>query len=233
MPETAKRAGLLTAGLYARVSTMEQTAENQERELLQLAHARGWQVGGIYRESMSGAIRDRPELDRLLGDARAGRIGAVVVWALDRLHRSMVGCITTVLELDRLGVQVLSLREPWLDTAGPVRSLLLAIFGWVAEQERARLIERTRAGLARAREKGTRSGKAIGRPRVSTILLTAAADKVRARQAAGPRFGNAYRAAALAVGVKETTLRRWMRQNPPSAIVPGRPEKTGADARRS
>ena len=52
-------------------------------------------------------------------------------------------------ELDRLGVRVLSARESWLDTDSPVRPLLVAIFGWVAEQERARLIERTKAGMAR------------------------------------------------------------------------------------
>jgi DNA invertase Pin-like site-specific DNA recombinase len=226
-------ATMTRAGLYARVSTEEQTEENQVRELLQLARARGWEPV-VYRETMSGAVRDRPELDRLLGDARAGRLGAVVVWALDRVHRTMVGCITTVLELDRLGVEVVSIREPWLDTAGPVRSLLLAIFGWVAEQERARLIERTRAGLARAREKGTRSGKAIGRPRASTILLSAAAERVRTRQAEVrdrlgylPRAGNALRTAARDAGVSEATLRRWMRQNPPAGVLPGQPGKTG------
>jgi putative DNA-invertase from lambdoid prophage Rac len=72
------------------------------------------------------------------------------LWALDRFHRSMLGSVQDVLELDRLGVPILSVREAWLDTSGPVRSLLIAIFGWVAEQERARLIERTKAGLERA-----------------------------------------------------------------------------------
>src|SRR6516165_8246903 len=70
----------------------------------------------------------------------------------------MTGAINTVLELDRLGVPVLSVREGWLDTSGPVRPLLVAILGWVAEQERTRLIERVHAGLERAR----RQGKALG-----------------------------------------------------------------------
>jgi DNA invertase Pin-like site-specific DNA recombinase len=73
----------------------------------------------------------------------------------------MVGNLADVLELDRIGVTVVSVRESWLDTGGPVRSLLIAIFSWVAEQERARLIERTKAGLAAARRKGKR----LGRPR--------------------------------------------------------------------
>jgi DNA invertase Pin-like site-specific DNA recombinase len=74
----------------------------------------------------------------------------------------MVGNLTDVLELDRIGVQVVSVREPWLDTGGPVRNLLVAIFSWVAEQERSRLIERTKAGLANARRRGVQ----VGRPPV-------------------------------------------------------------------
>ena len=141
----------------------------------------------------------------MLADVRAGRVHAVAVWALDRLHRSMTGAINTVLELDRLGVPVLSVREGWLDTSGPVRPLLVAIFGWVAEQERTRLIERTRAGLDRAR----RQGKTLGRPRTSSVLLHAAADMV-AR-------GEPVAAAARAKGVSRAALRRWLAENPAAA----------------
>ena len=79
----------------------------------------------------------------------------------------MTRAINTVLELDRLGVPVLSVREGWLDTSGPVRPLLVAIFGWVAEQERTRPIERVHADLDRAR----RQGKALGRPRTSASAV--------------------------------------------------------------
>jgi len=147
---------------------------------------------------VESAVKARPVLEQVLADARAGRIQAVVVWALDRLHRSMVGSITTVLELDRLGVQVISLKEPWLDTSGPVRSLLVAIFGWVVEQERTRLIERTKAGLARARAQGKR----LGRPPASPILVRAAADLVES--------GISVARAARLKGVKRTTLRRFL-----------------------
>src|SRR5512138_778407 len=158
------------AGLYVRVSTDRQTAENQLVEVRQLALARGYEP--VVYEEVESAAKVRPVLDRMLADVRAGRVHAVAVWALDRLHRSMTGAINTVLECDRLGVPVLSVREGWLDTSGPVRPLLVAIFGWVAEQERTRLIERTRAGLDRARRQGTK----LGRPRASPVLLTAAAD---------------------------------------------------------
>jgi DNA invertase Pin-like site-specific DNA recombinase len=191
---------------------MDQTEENQVPELDRLALRRGWERVQ-YREQESAA-KARPVLDRLMNDARAGRVGAVVVWALDRLDRTMVGAILRVLELDRLGVQVVSVQEAWLDTAGPVRPLLVAIFGWVAEQERARLILRTKAGLARVKtERRDRSGPSkkvdpsakgwpAGRPPASPVLLHAAADAVAT--------GRSIRAAARDKGVKESTLRRFL-----------------------
>jgi DNA invertase Pin-like site-specific DNA recombinase len=197
------------AALYVRVSTDRQNAEKQLAEVRQLAVARGYEP--VVYEEVESAAKARPVLDRMLADVRAGRVQAVAVWALDRLHRSMTGAINTVLELDRLGVPVLSVREGWLDTGGPVRPLLVAIFGWVAEQERTRLIERTRAGLDRAR----RQGKALGRPRTSSVLLHAAADLV-AR-------GEPVAAAARAKGVSRAALRRWLAENPIAADAENAP----------
>jgi DNA invertase Pin-like site-specific DNA recombinase len=189
MPPTARR-----AALYLRVSTDRQTADNQLAEVRQLAVARGYEP--VVYEEVESAAKARPVFDRMIADVRAGRVQAVAVWALDRLHRSMTGAITTVLELDRLGVPVLSVREGWLDTSGPVRPLLVAIFGWVAEQERTRLIERTKAGLERAK----REGKKLGRPRVSPLKVAAAVERVRG--------GASIRDAAKAAGVNRETLRR-------------------------
>jgi putative DNA-invertase from lambdoid prophage Rac len=184
------------AGVYLRVSTDRQTVENQRADLDRLVRARGYEP--IVYEEIESAAKVRPVLDRLLADARAGRIAAVAIWALDRLHRSMVGAIQVVLELDRLNVRVVSVREPWLDTDSPVRPLLVAIFGWVAEQERTRLIERTKAGMSRARTQG----KKIGRPRTSIVLLHAAADLVAS--------GVPVAEAARRKGVSRASLRRWM-----------------------
>jgi hypothetical protein len=97
------------AAVYVRVSTEKQTSENQVAEVWQLATARGFEP--VLYEEVESAAKVRPVLDRMLADVRAGRVHAVAVWALDRLHRSMVGAIQTVLELDRLGVPVLSVRE--------------------------------------------------------------------------------------------------------------------------
>jgi DNA invertase Pin-like site-specific DNA recombinase len=179
------------------VSTDRQTADNQLAEVRQLAVARGFDP--IVYEEVESAAKARPVFDRMLADVRAGRVHAVAVWALDRLHRSMTGAINTVLECDRLGVPVLSVREGWLDTSGPVRPLLVAIFGWVAEQERTRLIERTKAGLERAR----REGKRLGRPPASPVLLHAARDLVA--------VGVPVAEAARRKGVARATLQRFLR----------------------
>lgn len=185
------------AALYLRVSTEDQTKENQAPELRQLAERRGWEPVE-YRETGSAA-KVRPVLDRLMLDARAGRLGALVVWALDRLDRSHLGCMARVAELDRLGVLVVSVRETWLDTSGPARSLLVSVFAWAAEQERARLIERTRAGLDRAR----REGKRLGRPRASPIALAGAAHAIA-------QDGVSIREAARVFDVGDGTLRRYL-----------------------
>jgi putative DNA-invertase from lambdoid prophage Rac len=193
------------AALYFRISTDRQTAENQIPEFRQLAVARGYEP--VIYEEIESAAKARPVLDRMLADVRAGRVQAVAVWALDRLHRSMTGAISTVLELDRLGVPVLSVREGWLDTSGPVRPLLVAIFGWVAEQERTRLIERTKAGLERAR----REGKRLGRPPASRVLLYAARDLVAT--------GVPIAEAARLKGLSRSSLRRFLAENPTVAAT--------------
>lgn len=136
-------------------------------------------VEPVIFEEMESAAKARPVLDRMLADVRAGRVQAVAVWALDRLHRSMVGAINAVLELDRLGVRVLSVREGWLDTGGPVRPLLVAIFGWVAEQERTRLIERTKTGLERSVARESVWGDLLRRQCCCTPLPTAFAGVMR------------------------------------------------------
>jgi len=114
----------------------------------------------------------------------------------------MVDNITTILELDGLGVEVVSVQEPWLDTGSPVRSLLIAIFSWGAEQERNRLSERTKAGIERARRKGIH----VGRP-PATIDVGRASDLL-AQGASVPQVAH-----KLHVGI--STLRRALQSGGP------------------
>jgi putative DNA-invertase from lambdoid prophage Rac len=146
------------AAIYLRVSSDKQTYENQRPDVEQLARMRGLDVVANYEEQAS-AVKARPAYKQMMDDAHRGRFDVVLVWALDRLGRSMVGNLQAVLDLDRRGVRVLSVREPWLDTDSMVRPLLIAIFSWVAEQERTHLIAKTNAGIARAKKKGVRFGR--------------------------------------------------------------------------
>jgi putative DNA-invertase from lambdoid prophage Rac len=149
------------AVLYLRVSTDDQDVANQLPALERMALARGLEITRTFSETMSGSKKSRPELDAMLQAGRRGEFQVILVWAIDRLGRNMSAIVDTVTAMDRVGVAVVSHQEPWLDTQGMVRPLLLSIFAWVAQQERARLIDRTNAGLARARA----AGKTLGRPR--------------------------------------------------------------------
>ncbi|MFH0902309.1 MAG: recombinase family protein [Pseudomonadota bacterium] len=150
------------AAAYVRVSTVRQDSENQVPSLLRLCEARGWSDPAVFSETESGA-KTRPVLDEVCHRATRGEFRVIIVWALDRLGRNMHEVINRVRSLDAAGVRLVSFSEGWLDTSGPARDLLLAIFGWLAQWERNRLIERTRAGLARARARG----RVLGRPRTA------------------------------------------------------------------
>jgi DNA invertase Pin-like site-specific DNA recombinase len=198
------------AAIYLRVSTDGQTLENQRPELDQLARARKLQLVRTYAENVSASKR-RPEFDRMMSDARRGAFTVLLVWSLDRFGRSMAGNVSDALALDRAGVELISLREPWLDTGGPVRDLLLAVFSWVAEQEVRRLAERTRAGIERARLTGTKSGKPIGRP---PRLLRTEVEHAVALHAKG----RSVRAIAHAMEIAPSTLARALANQLPAGV---------------
>lgn len=156
----------LRAALYARVSTAEQTCENQLLELRRYCEARGWTVAEEFiDQAVSGAKTTRPALDRLVSAARRRQVDAVVCWRLDRLGRSLSHLVTLADEFQQLGVALVSLGEN-IDGSTSAGRLMLGIMASLAEFERARIRERVRAGLARARRDGVR----IGRPRQRLTL---------------------------------------------------------------
>ena len=157
-----QRATRCRAALYIRTSTDRQHVTNQRPEVEQLVRARDLEVVSVYEEQLSAAAKTRPAFDAMMKAAHVGAFDVLVVWSLDRLGRSMLGNLQTVLDLERKGVVVLSVKESFLDAElGPARQLLLGVLGWVAEQERLRIGERVRAGLDRAKRQGIR----LGRPR--------------------------------------------------------------------
>ena len=153
--------------LYVRVSTDEQTTDNQRRELEGVAKRSGWKIVDIYEDNgISGANgrEKRPALDKLLKDAARREFDMIAAWSVDRLGRSLQHLVGLLEELQALGVD-LYLHQQGLDTSTPSGRAMFQMCGVFAEFERAMLVERTKAGLARARAKGMR----IGRPPVPPV----------------------------------------------------------------
>ena len=100
------------AALYLRVSTIDQHLNTQAHELRGFATMRGWQVVGEFcDEGVSGSKDRRPALDRLMLDARRGRVDVIAVWSLDRFGRSLAYVCSAVQELHECGGAFISLRE--------------------------------------------------------------------------------------------------------------------------
>jgi len=110
---TAPHRKPLRAALYARVSTTDQTTENQLLELRQYAEARSWTVAEYIDEGVSGTKERRPALDRLLSDAKRRRVDVVVCWRLDRFGRNLRHLITAIEELNVAGVSFVSIGESY------------------------------------------------------------------------------------------------------------------------
>jgi DNA invertase Pin-like site-specific DNA recombinase len=155
----------MTKALYVRTSTKDQDGAAQLHALKQAATARGWvDVREFVDLGVSGARARRPALDELRRAARHGNVDGVLVVGLDRLGRSLTDLLALLGELSSSGCAVASLREG-IDLGTPAGRLQVQLLGAFAEFERALIQERVRAGMERARKEGTRSGRAIGRPR--------------------------------------------------------------------
>jgi DNA invertase Pin-like site-specific DNA recombinase len=181
----------MRAAIYARVSTFDQEPENQLAEIRRYIEARGWTAVEHTDRGISGAKDKRPALDRLLTDARRRRFDVLVVWRLDRLGRNLRHLITLLEELQALGIAFVSLNEG-IDATTPAGKLQMHILGAIAEFERARIAERVKAGLQRARAQGKR----LGRPRKAAPAFAV--------------LGGSVRDAARAWNVSKSTAARWI-----------------------
>jgi DNA invertase Pin-like site-specific DNA recombinase len=153
-----KPAKMFRAGLYARVSTLDQqTLPMQMRALREYANKRGWTIAMQVKEVGSGAIT-RELRQQLIDAARRREIDVVLVWRLDRWGRSLMDLVVTLQELTELGVGFVSLTEA-LDLTTPTGRAMAGVLAVFAEFEREILSERVRAGLAEARLKGQRLGR--------------------------------------------------------------------------
>jgi DNA invertase Pin-like site-specific DNA recombinase len=136
---------------YARVSTTDQNLD------LQLAALKEAGCGRIYQEKISGAKRERPELQRLLDQLRSDDV--VVVWKLDRLARSTQHLLELVELIKVADASFCSLSEPWADTTSHAGKMIMTVFAGIAEFERDLIRERTGAGRVAAKKRGVRFGR--------------------------------------------------------------------------
>ena len=188
----------LRAAIYARVSTSNhgQDIGMQTRELREYCQRRGLQIVGEYTDvGVSGSKDSRPELNRLMADAKQRRFDAVCVWKLDRFGRSLRHLVNALADLESLGVCFISIKDN-LDLSTPSGRLMFQIIGAMAEFERALIQERVRAGIRNARAKGQR----IGRPRVAVDA---------ARIAALRASGLSWRTIERELGISVRTARRF------------------------
>ena len=146
------------AALYMRVSSIDQHPETQLHDLEVMAQQRGLEIAQRYTDRITGTRSRRPGLDKMMTDARRGQFDIVLVWACDRLARSVRHLLETIDELNHLNIEFVSFREN-LDTAGPLGRAILVIIGAVAELERNLIIERVRAGMRRAKLEGRHIGR--------------------------------------------------------------------------
>jgi DNA invertase Pin-like site-specific DNA recombinase len=192
------------AALYLRVSTNEQTTENQRRELLAVARRCGWEIVEVYEDAgVSGAKgRDRrPAFDRLLKDAARRKFDVAMAWSVDRLGRSLQDLVGFMDDLHSLGID-LYLHQQGIDTTTPSGRAMFQMCGVFAEFERAMIRERVMAGLERAKAQG----KTLGRPKVDAAIET----DIRRLRAAG----TGKRKIAKQLGIGVSTVMRVLEAEP-------------------
>ena len=159
--------------IYCRVSREEtdktntrfQDPTNQLYPLREWAERMGWEIINEYIDRGSGADANRPQFKQMLNDAMLCKFKDILVWKFDRFSREpMFTAVGRIQKLRTRGVGIKSLTESWLDTSkdNPMGDLILSFMSWAASEERRKISERTKAGIARKKAKGEYKG---GRPK--------------------------------------------------------------------
>jgi DNA invertase Pin-like site-specific DNA recombinase len=211
--------------LYLRVSTIDQHPETQLHDLRLMARQRGYEVVREYTDKISGTRAKRPGLDELLHDARRGRFDVVMVWAFDRMARSVRHFLEVLDDLTRSRIEFISFREN-IDTGGPLGRALVVIIGAIAELERSLIVERVRAGMRRAKLEGRHIGR---RP---LDIDRAAVLRHRAQGQSLSQIAGTFSTSRATVSriIKEDTKRSVAKgvPQPPLQVQENRPPETAA-----
>lgn len=192
-------------GLYARVSTRDQSCEMQLADLRSYCIARHLEIVREYVDlGVSGTKDSRPQLNELMGDTRKRKIDAIIVWRFDRFARSTKHLLLALEEFRGLGVQFISYQEN-IDTGTPLGQALFVIIAAIAELERGLICERVTAGIRNARA----NGKRLGRPHQHVDL-----DRIRDMRAAGMSLRGVAAELAVGYGTVRAALESSERKTP-------------------
>ena len=185
----------MNTALYCRVSTAEQTTDNQVLELEQVADRMGWTMVQTFTDVISGARSKRPGLDALMLSVARKEVDMVMIWDVSRLGRSLSHLVTLLEEFHAKGVD-LYFHQQGIDTTTPSGKAMFQMLGVFSEFERGMIQERVRAGLNRARGQGVR----LGRPPVPPIQI----DRIKRLRG----DGLSYRKIAEKMGLNVATVYR-------------------------
>ena len=195
--------------LYLRVSTRDQTVDNQRLELLEICQRNGWQVVAEYADEGISGIKgrdERPGLDALMKDAMRRRFDRVAVWSVDRLGRSLKHLVFLLEDLKQKNVPVYAHKQG-IDTTTPTGMMMWSFLSVFSGFERDLIRDRVKAGMARARTQGKR----IGRPNQSDLYR----DKVLQLRAAG----NGKVKIARTLGIGTSQVQRILSQTESSSLL--------------
>lgn len=182
--------------IYTRVSTKDQSLQQQVTQLKQFAETRGFNIVKTYREKASGKNANRPLFQQLLDDVRKRRTDAVLVWKLDRLARSTQELLARLEEFRSIGVELLSYTEN-IDTTTPAGKALFGMVAIFAEFENDIRSERIQAGMKQAKE----DGKHVGRPSLDEETI----QKIQELKSSGHSDGEIIRQ----TGVSRNTIKKY------------------------
>jgi DNA invertase Pin-like site-specific DNA recombinase len=188
--------------IYARVSSRaKQETLNQLAQLREFCQRQSWRLVTEYVDHETGAVSTRADFQKMLLHASQRRFDVLLFWALDRLTRE--GTLATLQYLERLTsyqVGYKSFTEPYLDSCGTFKDVVISLLATMAKQERLRIAERVRAGIAQAR----REGKHIGRPPLRVLT----AEEIKKLQKERKRTQAPFRTLATKYGLSVWTVHK-------------------------
>jgi len=191
--------------IYCRVSTTDQSCSRQERDLLEYAAKAGYEVVGVWKESISGTGLNRIERQKVLELAQARYIDAILVTEMTRWGRSTIDLIQTLQELHAWGVSLIAQTGIQFDLATPQGRLIAGLMATLAEFERDLVRERVRSGIAAAKARGQKLGRQLGQ-RVK-------ADRLGPQVLQMVEQGHSYRQIAAKLKLSKSTVNEIVKRH--------------------